>query len=448
MIVARYPLSYGQQGLWFVQQLHHSTSAYHDREFLQLTGRLDRPAFRAAVDLLVDRHEVLRTRFVTLGGEPLQVVDDRWQGEVRIEGPEAGVPREVQLDAFVQKMVHRPLDLTQGPLFQVDLLGFDDDDHVLAFTMHHIITDGWSVRLMLEEISRAYADLAAGRAHRPEPPPQYGDFAVRQRAELQGPTREALLAYWTAHLAGAPTEVDLSGGRAAERAVEGAGRPAGMVEFDIPADAVERLSGFARSRGATLFMALLGLFEVVIADLTHRRDLLIGVPVVGRTVPGLEDSLGFFVNLLPVRADLRDDPTADALLRRVRAAVLGGFAHQDLPFDQLVAEINPVRSPDVHPLVQLTIQLVDGSFDTALRLDGVDVAVLWRDEPEMPYALTLDLHRTAGGLWGRLAYAPAAVAPEFAHRIADRFAGLVALLPLDGASTVSQLMAAYGTADR
>ena len=437
MIVARYPLSYGQQGIWFVQQLRGVTSLYHDREIFRLTGRLDLAAFRKAVELLVGRHEVLRTRFVPLGGEPVQVVNDRWRGEVRVEGPVAGLARDAQVGVFVRKVVERPLDLAQGPLFQVDLLGLDDEDHILAFTMHHIVTDGWSVRLMLEEVSQSYADLTTGRPPGPAAAPQYGDFALWQRATLRGTDRETLLAYWTGHLAGAPTELHLNGGLSPA----GAARPAGTVEFDVPADVVERLGAFGRSCGATLFMALLGVFEVVVAQVAGVRDLLVGVPVVGRTVPGFEETLGFFVNLLALRADLRDDPTGAALLRRVRGSVLGGFAHQDLPFDQLVAEVNPVRSPDVHPLVQVTLQLIDTSFDGALRLDGVNVVSVPADEPEIPYSLTLDLYRTAGGLRGRLAYATAAVNAERARLVADLFARVAARLPDSGQSAVSQLTA-------
>ena len=188
-------------------------------------------------------------------------------------------------------------------------------------------------------------------------------------------------------------------------------------------------------------MALLGVFEVVVAQVAGVRDLLVGVPVVGRTVPGFEETLGFFVNLLALRADLRDDPTGAALLRRVRGSVLGGFAHQDLPFDQLVAEVNPVRSPDVHPLVQVTLQLIDTSFDGALRLDGVNVVSVPADEPEIPYSLTLDLYRTAGGLRGRLAYATAAVDAERARLVADLFARVAARLPDSGQSAVSRLTA-------
>jgi Condensation domain len=434
VIVARYPLSYGQQGMWFVQQLDDATGVYHDREMFRLTGRLDVPSFRKAVEHLVSRHEVLRTRFVTLGGEPVQVVDDRWCGEVRVQRPRDGLMREAQVDAFIREVLERPLDLGRGPLFLVDLLRLDDDDHLLALSMHHIVMDGWSVRIMLEQVSRSYAELIADRAPTPAPTLQYGNFALWQRSELQGAYREKLLNYWVDHLAGARTELYSSGGRST-----------GTVEFDVPADIAERLIAFARSCGVTLFTALLGVFELVMARVAGVQDLLVGVPVVGRTAPEFEESVGLFVNLLPLRADLRDDPTGAELLRRARSAVLGGFAHQDLPFDQLVAEVNPVRLADVHPLVQVTLQLIDASFDTALRLDGVRVVSVPADEPEIAYALSLDLRRTADGLRGRLVHATAAVDAERAREVAELFVRVASRLPSSGQSPVSLLTATSET---
>ncbi|MFD7921585.1 condensation domain-containing protein [Streptomyces sp. NPDC059740] len=440
MIVARYPLSHGQRGLWFVQELRGATSAYHDREVFHLVGPLDLTALTEAVTELTDRHEMLRTRFVTIGGEPVQVVDDRWRGEVRVQRAAAGADRDDQVAAFVAAVTAQPLDLANGPLFRVDVLALDERDHVLVFTLHHIITDGWSVRLMLEELSRSYARLTAAGARAPGPAPrprQYGEFALWQRDTLTGSERDRLLAYWADHIAGAPTELDLGPGRPGD----GAGPAAVTIGFDIPATTVQPLDAFARSCGATPFMALLAVFETVLAQAARTRDLLVGVPVVGRTVPGFEDSLGFFVNLLALRADLRDDPTGEQLLRAVRRNVLGGFAHQDLPFEQLVVGVNPARTPEAHPLVQATLQLIDGSFDSALQLDGTSAVGLPVDEPEIAYALTLDLHGRDGGLHGRLTYTPAAVDPQLARAIAEGVARLAALLPAHPQCRVSELQA-------
>jgi hypothetical protein len=437
MIVARYPLSSGQQGMWFAEQLSGATCAYHDHEFFRLTGRLDTAAFRAAVEHVADRHEVLRTRVVTLGGDPQQLVDDRWHGQVRVQPAPAMLPGAAQVDAFVRDVTRRPLDLEQGPLFLVDLLALGDEENLLAFTMHHLITDGWSLRLLLEQISQCYDDLLAGREPGWAPAVPYGEFARWQHDMLAGPDREPLRAYWTRHLAGAPTAVDFGGGGGGKAGDEPG---TATVGFDIPGTDIDRLAEFARKYGATLFMALLAAFDVVVAQVAGARDVLVGVPVVGRTVPGFEEVPGFFVNLLPVRADLRDDPAAGPLLRRVRAAILDGFAHQDLPFGQIVAAVNPSRTPDAYPLVQATLQLIDATFDSALRLAGVDVVSVPADPLEIPYALSLDLYTTADGLRGRLVYTTAAVAPQTAARIAGRFARLVAVLPDDEQATVSVLM--------
>lgn len=435
MIAATYPLSRGQQGMWFVEQLRGTTSVYHDRELFRLRGHLDVDAFCAAVDLLVGRHEVLRTRFVVVGAQPRQVVDDRWGGKVRVvrAGPEA--PSANQVRAFVDAVVGQPLDLERGPLFGVDLLTVDDEDHVLVFSAHHMINDGWSLRLLLTEISDFYAVLVAGGTPSAAAAPQYGEFVLWQEAELAGPERDALLAYWTKHLQDASTSLDLGSGQ-----IDGGShRRAEVIELDVPAGLVARLRDLARSCGATLFMALLGVFEVTLCWVCRSADVLVGVPVAGRTRPDFAHTLGCFANVLAIRADLSDGPTSAQLLRRTRENVLNGFAHQDLPFEQLVAHVNPERHEDVHPLVQATFQLVDESFDSALDLRGLESVSLPLEDPEIAYALTLDVHGTANGLRGRLTYVPSIVDPRTAQLVADVFGDLVAAIPTAGDTPVLEL---------
>jgi condensation domain-containing protein len=435
MIVGRFPLSYGQQGIWFDQELRDATNAYGDCELFRVRGRLDLPVFRSAIDAVVRRHDALRTRFVQLRDEPVQLVDDRWRGTVRADRADPGRGRAEQIEEFVRRVTGRPFELERGPLFRVDLLGFDDNEHLLAITLHHLITDGWSMRLLLEQISQSYEDVLAGRpASLAEPEAQYGDFAIWQRKALLGTEFDALSRYWVDHVSGAPAELDLRGSA-------GRGVPAEIIEFELDATTVDRLREFARSCGATLFMALLGTFEVVLSEAAGSRDLLIGVPAAGRTTIEFGETLGFFVNLLSLRADLRDNPTGAEVLRRARRAVLGGFAHQDFPFERLVSAINPDRSLDAHPLVQATIQLIEASFESALRLADLEIVTMPVDQPEIAYALMLDLIGVADGLRGRLTFDPALVDRELARDIAGRFARVAELLPMNPEWTVEELAA-------
>lgn len=431
------PLSYGQQSLWFTHQVRGDTSTYHDRAVFRLTGPLDVPALCAAVDLVIGRHEVLRTRFVTTDGVPAAVADDHWRGRVRTVGAPEGCDRQAVFDAFVQVEADLPFDLAEGPLVRVSLLGFDDEDHVLALTTHRIVTDCWSSGLVLAQISECYADLAAGKEPRPaEPSVLYRDFAVWQHARPQQVEFEDLLAYWLDHVAGAPRELDLGG----DPKSAGEVRRVETIEFRVPAAAVDGLRAFAQTCGATLYMALLAVFDVVIARAAGTDDVLVGVPVAGRTMIDFEESIGYFVNLLALRGDLRDDPTGTQLLGRVRTTVLTGMTYQDLPFELLARGAGaPAAAGGSHPLVQVTMQLVEGGAESGLRLPGVDVVPVQMDEYQIAFALTLNLYLSEEGLRGRLLHTRGEVDPRLAADVAAGFARLVELMPAHPQTAVSAL---------
>ena len=441
MIVDRFPVSSGQRGILFVQELSGSAHVYHDWEIFRLVGALDLDALRGAVARLTERHSVLRSRFVTVRDEPAQVVDGRWAGQLRVHRVSADAGAATGIQEFLHRVTRSPFDVEQGPLFKVDVLVVSDDEHLVAFTAHHLVTDGWSTKLMLQEISQSYGDLRAGRPIRAAgPAPQYRDFVLWQRETLRGAELDALLAYWVDHVAGAPTQLRLCppGPDGSRR------RHTESIEFTLSDTVVADLHRFARSRRATLFMALLAVFEVVLCHATRSEDLLVGVPVAGRTSIEFAETLGLFVNLLALRADLRDDPTADELTRRVRAAVLGGFAHQDLPFETLVSTLNPVRSPGAHPLVQATIQLVDDSFDTALRIDGIETSAVAVGQQDIARALVLDLTGHSGGLRGRLAFDPALAGRRLAEAIVASYGQVASALPHRPGDRVSTLTAGLG----
>lgn len=429
MITASYPLSHAQEGIWFAEALRGPTRAYHTCELIRVQGWLDIHALTAAVHELVHRHESLRTRFVAVHDEPRQVVDDRSRGAVHVHSAES----EGALAQFVDQVTRAPLDLDTGPLFRMDLLRFHDEDHVVAFTIHHIVTDGWSIRLMLEEVSRIYAGLAADDSI----PPSYGEFTVWQRETLQGAELDRLNAYWMDHVATAPSMFRPQGGPPPRPG----GASVGTLEFSLPADTAERLAEFARSCEATFFMALLGTFAAVLSQAVEAGTVLVGVPVAGRTAPEFADSLGLFANLLPLRIALGDDPAVAELVRRSRSAVLGGLAHQDLPFGKLVAAVNPHRDINTHPLVQVVFQFSEASFESALRLPGTSARTIAVEPVETPYALLVDLTCVPDEVHCRITFDPTAVDPDLAQTIATRFAQLADALPRNPQQPVSEALA-------
>ena len=430
------PLSYGQQSLWFTHEVRGDTGTYHDRAVFRLTGPLDVPALCTAFDLVVARHEVLRTRFVATGGVPVPVVDDPLPGRVRTVRAPEGCDREAVFDAFVRAEDDDRFDLAEGPLLRVGVLRFDDEDHVLALTTHRIVADCWSSGLVLAQVSEHYADLTSGQETPPgEPAAPYRDFAAWQRSGAQQAEFDDLLEYWRDHVAGAPRVLDLGG----DPRPSGGTRRADTIEFHLPAPAVDRLRDFAQTCGATLYMGLLAAFDVVIARAAGTDDVLVGVPVAGRTMIDFEDSIGYFVNLLALRGDLRDDPTSTELLRRVRTTVLTGMAYQDLPFEVLAGDAGGQPAGPGHPVVQVSMQLVEGGGDSGLRLPGVDTVPVRMDEHQIAFALTLNLYLSDDGLHGRLLHTRGEVDPRLAEQVAAGFARVVELMPARPGTAVSAL---------
>jgi pristinamycin I synthase 3 and 4 len=358
-------LSSGQWRLWFVDQLLGSSPAYNIVDHRRFVGGLDVGALGAAVGEVVARHESLRTSFVEVDGEPVQRVGGvgRWVLEVvDVVGGEEEVRRLAGAEALV------PFDLGRGPLLRTRLLRLGVEDHVLLVTMHHIVSDGWSLGVFWGEVGVLYRAFAAGEG---SPlgvlPVQYGDFAVWQREWLSGERLEGLLGYWRERLAGAPGVLELPVDRV-RPAVQGfAG---GEVGFVLPAGVGVGLRGVARERRATLFMVLLAAFKVVLVRYTGQCDVVVGTPIAGRNREELEGLIGFFVNTLVLRTDCSGDPVFGELVGRVRETAIGAYSHQDLPFERLVEELHPVRDLSRNPLVQLNFQLLNLQEETRVQPVG------------------------------------------------------------------------------
>ncbi|HEU4727123.1 MAG TPA: condensation domain-containing protein, partial [Kofleriaceae bacterium] len=343
------PLSFAQERLWFLDQFQPGTALYN----LSFTHRFpDAPSpavLEQVLQEIVRRHEALRTTFAASDTGPLQIV-----GEARLALRVVDVGRSGDPRGGVAELAYaetqRPFDLAAGPLVRALLLRAAGD-HVLVVTMHHIISDGWSLDVLRRELAALHAAFSSARpSPLPALPLQYADFAIWQRGELAGERLDRLMAYWRSQLDGAPLVLELPGDRPRPAHADHQGA---LQRFAVPGELADRLRSLAAAEQATLFMALLSAFYVVLHHHSGAEVVLVGSPIANRQRPELEGLIGLFVNTLVLRGDLRARDSFRDLLRQVRATTLAAFAHQDLPFEQLVEELQPQRSTSHNPLFQI-----------------------------------------------------------------------------------------------
>ena len=401
------PLSFAQERLWFLDRLQPGSAVYNIPAAVRLTGSLDEPALAASLAAVVHRHESLRTLFGEEGGEPVQQILAAEETPAALPLADlSGLPldraRTVAL-GLVRAEALRPFDLATGPLLRAALLRLDGDpaEHLLLLTLHHIVADGWSVEVLIREISALYGAARAGEA---DPLPtlllQYADYAVWQRRWLASGVSAAQLDYWRADLAGAPTTLDLPSDRPRPPVPRQRGAARG---FTLPASLAAALAARARQHDATLFMALLAGFATLLARTTGQEDLLVGSPVANRTHAETEGLIGFFVNTLVLRAELSGDPGFAGILDRMRARALGAYAHQDLPFEKLVSEIVHERRTDRTPLFQVLL-IVEEAPLAGLALSGLGAELLDVPPETAKFDLTLSFVHRDGALSAGLVY--------------------------------------------
>ncbi len=371
------PLSFAQQRLWFLDQFESGSPLYVIPIVAELTGPLDVARLREALQALVARHEALRTIFPQEDGKPRQVVHNDLAlalpvTDVSSFDPEA---QGAEVRRLILEEAQRPFDLAAGPLVRALLIRRAATSHLLLLTMHHIISDGWSVGVLLRDLAAIYATLAgAARPTLPPLPVQYVDFAAWQRTRIQDARRDADLAYWQATLAGAPTLLELPADRPrpAERTYWG-----NRITRALPMAQVQSLRALAQTLGITHFALLLTAFAALLYRYTGQTSLLIGTPVANRSRQEIEDLVGFFVNTLVLRADVAPDDSFERLARRLQMRVADAQAHQALPFEQLVDELQPERDLSATPLFQVM-------FDMQQRprpLSAADVTIRLLDPP-------------------------------------------------------------------
>ncbi|MFD0586358.1 condensation domain-containing protein [Dactylosporangium darangshiense] len=420
------PLSFAQQRLWFLHQLEPHSVEYNNLVTITLHGSVDAAALAGALSRVVERHEILRTRLVTgPDGVPAQIVD-----------PPAAFPLEVVQDAtedgardlLTQRRL-TPFDLATGPLLRATLVRLSSDRYVLALCMHHVVSDEWSARLLRRELFAVYHGASL-----PPLPVQYADYAAWQRRWLTGRVREEQLEYWRTQLADPPVlDLPTDRPRPPQRSSAGA-----MVAFTVPPQLTAALKELSRSTATTMFMLLHAAYAVLLHRYTGQDDLLVGIPIANRTRAETEHLIGFFVNTLALRTRLHDDPTFAALLARTRDTALAAYAHQDLPFEQLVTELTRDRDRSRTPLVQTLFNYatVDPGAATVSASVSLDDPVL---DSDILFDVVLSMAERGDGLMATLEYSTALFDHATARRMAEHLLVLLAGVAADPGRPVSEL---------
>ncbi len=397
------PLSFAQQRLWFLDQLEPDSPFYNLGCAIRLSGSLDVSLFERCFSEIVRRHEVLRTSFEVVEGQPVQVISPPQPLTIPVVELGHLLPQERETEAarMVLEELRRPFDLSQGPLIRASLLRLDTDEHILVLPMHHIVSDGWSLGVLVREMAALYLAYSRGEGSPlPELPIQYADFAYWQRQRLQGEELNKQLSYWKEQLKGASPVLELPTDYP---------RPPvptfqGTVEsFEIPFELTQSLNNLGRERGVTLFMTLLAAFQTLLARYARQDEIVVGCDIANRNNAAVEGLIGFFVNMLVMRTSLSGNPTFTELLERVHQTTLGAYAHQDLPFEQLVEVLQPERDLSRNPLFQVNFAFQNTPVHK-LELPNLTLTPLRLGAGITRFDITLSMEETERGLSGAIVY--------------------------------------------
>ncbi len=439
------PLSSAQERLWFMEQFAPGTAAYTIPVVVRIRGALQRQLLEQSLNAVVARHETLRMRFTaTPDGEPVLHIEESLHIPLPllIAAGDDGPAREEWAHETVKVHLAQPFDIAAEPVLRallIQLTGDDpvDEEHVLMVALHHISADGWSVDILVNEIVRDYDARVAGA---PDPLPalavRYGDFALWQRERLAAGGRERDVAHWKAALAGVPPlDLPTDHPRPTEQTYAGA-----AVHVNLDGALVEALQGLARSRGATLYMVLLTAFAAVLARNSRQDDFAVGTPSAGRNHPDLEPLIGMFINMLTMRVDAAGDPTFGTLLERVRERTLDAYAHQDLPFEQLITELNLVRDVGRSALFQVVFALQNYTSPGRASTSGISVSPFGSRAVATRFDLELALLEGADGLWGSFTYNTDLFEAATVERLRDQFTALLAGIVVNADRPLRELL--------
>ncbi|HEY0365730.1 MAG TPA: condensation domain-containing protein [Pyrinomonadaceae bacterium] len=396
------PLSFSQERLWFLYQLEPKTYAFNVTNAVRLIGRLNVAALENALNEIVRRHEALRTIFANIEGEPVQIIAPELQIRLRVVDlrHRPGQQREDEAVGLITFEARKPFDLTNGSLLRTLLVQLDDNQHVALLVMHHIVSDGWSMGVLVRELCALYSAYAANQPSKlPALSVQYADFTTWQRERLSGDRLDELLAYWKKQLgADLPVlELPIDRPRPATPTFKGAVQP-----FTVSPALSESLEKLSKHEGATMFMTLLAAIQFLLQRYTNQDDIPIGVNIANRTRRDIEGLIGFFVNNLVLRGDLSGNPTFRELLRRSREVTLGAYAHQELPFEMLVDALRRERGSN-SSLFQVMF-VMQNTPAAALELPGLKLEPFAVSDEQSAFDLTFFTKQTDEGIVGWLEY--------------------------------------------
>jgi amino acid adenylation domain-containing protein len=419
-----FPLSYPQRMFWFLDKLEPDTPSYNLARAFRISGRLDIDALKEAFRVLLRRHDALRTCFAEIDGKLYQCVREE-VGIDLVSHDLSQLPasrREPETLAIASKEAQRSFDLERPPLFRLRLVRLGSEEHVLILVMHHIITDGWSMSILFNEIARSYGQLAVGQQPQTTKLPlQYADFALWQQQTL---TKEVLredVEYWREYLCGSPALLQLP----SDRPRPGVQSHRGSTEsFTIDEALTRRIKQMCAGEEVTLYMGLLAAFQALLKRYTGTDDIPVGTPVAGRKDPGLADLIGCFVNTLVMRGDLSGDPSFSELLQRTRNTALGALAHQEVPFEHLLAELKCERTRSYTPLFQIMF-ILQNAPKQVVRLPGLTIEEMHLDSGLAKCDLTFEVVEQDEGLYCQFEYSSDLFDPSTIERMALHFHNLI-----------------------
>ncbi|HVK94673.1 MAG TPA: amino acid adenylation domain-containing protein, partial [Noviherbaspirillum sp.] len=431
-------LSFAQQRLWFLDQLESGSAFYNIPAAVRLTGQLDIAAFTHTLNEIVRRHEVLRTTFTSADGTPVQIIAPAVELALPITdlGNLPHSERETQAQCLVQKEAQTHFDLATGPLIRAGLLRLAPDEHILVLTVHHIVSDGWSMGILVHEIATLYAAYVQGL---PSPLPaltiQYADFAHWQRQWLTGEVLQRQLSYWTTQLAGAPALLTLPTDRPRPPVQRYRGA---TLSFTVPQTTLSGLHALCKQAQVTLFMALTAAFNVLLSRHSGQDDICIGTAIANRNRAEIESLIGFFVNTLVLRTQIDRNATFYALLQQMRVTALGAYAHQDVPFEQLVDAIKPERHASHAPLFQVMLILQNAPMEK-LTLPSLTLQSMSVDNATAKFDLKLSLTEDTDQLYGSFEYNTDLFDASTVQRMAGHFVRLLEAVAADSACRIDAL---------
>ncbi|MGB7440889.1 MAG: amino acid adenylation domain-containing protein [Coleofasciculaceae cyanobacterium] len=432
------PLSPAQLPLWFIYQMEPSSSAYNLAYAYRLKGQLNITALEHSLGEIVRRHETLRTTFKTVNGSVVQVISHPTSITLPVVDLQS-LPEEEQ-SARVQQLVNeeaqRPFDLTKGPLLRVALLRLEKHSHVFLLTMHHIISDGWSMGVFFQELATLYATFCASKpSPLPELPIQYADFSVWQHQWLQGEVLEKELNYWRHQLAGTPPLLELPTDRPRPPIQTSRGS---VEKIQLTADLTQKLNNLSQQSGTTLFMTVLAAFATLLYRYSGQEDVLVGSPIANRKYSETKSLIGFLLNTLVLRTNLEGNPSFQELLARVRRVALDAYAHQNVPFEKLTEVLQPERNPGYSPWFQVMFVLQNTPAVTP-ELSGLTLTPLKSEQNTAIFDLVLDLTETEQGLGGVFVYNTDLFDQTTITRIAGHFQTLLEGIVANPEQRISKL---------